>query len=66
MAVHLLLLLIFCAPPIAGHTDQPSLPEAIKLFQLEIMNKLRKMVQDQENVISEQQAKIAKLEGENT
>jgi len=67
MPVQLLLLLIFSAPLIrAGQTDQPSIPEAIKLFQLGIMNKLRKTVQDQENVISEQQAKIAKLEEENT
>ena len=66
MPAQMLLLLMFSAPPIAGQTDQPSLPEAIKLFQLEIMNKLRKTVQDQENVISEQQSKIAKLEGENT
>jgi len=67
MPVQLLLLLIFSAPlVIAGQTDQPSIPEAIKLFQLGIVNKLRKTVQDQENVISEQQAKIAKLEEENT
>ena len=67
MSVQLLLLLMFSAPPIiAGQTNQPSLPEAIKLFQLGIMNKLRKTVQDQENIISEQQAKIAKLEEENT
>jgi len=67
MSVQLLLLLMFSAPPIiAGQTNQPSLPEAIKLFQLGIMNKLRKTVQDQENIISEQQAKIAKLEEETT
>jgi len=67
MPVQLLLLLIFSAPlVIAGQTDQPSIPEAIKLFQLGIVNKLRKTVQDQENVISEQQAKIAKLDEENT
>ena len=67
MPVQLLLLLMFSAPIIiAGQTDQPSIPEAIKLFQLGIVNEVRKTVQDQENVISEQQAKIAKLEEENT
>jgi len=65
MPAQLLLLLVFSASPIAGQNNPPSLPEVIQLFQLDTMNKLRQTIQDQESVISEQNAKMAKLEDEN-
>ena len=63
--VQLLLLLFFSASPITGHPKPPSLPEAIQLFQMEMMNQMMQTMRDQEGVISEQQVKIAKLEDEN-
>ena len=64
MPVYLLFLFIVSAPPVAGQTNPSSLSEAIQLFHVS-MNKLRQTIQDQEKIISEQQAKIAKLEDEN-
>ena len=64
MPVFLLFLFVVSAPPVAGQTNPSSLFEAIQLFHVS-MNKLRQTIQDQEKIISEQQAKIAKLEDEN-
>merc|ERR550517_781748 len=63
-AISLLLLLISSALPTAKgqEANLPTLPEAIQLLQLESMNELRKTIQDQEVMIADQQAKIAKLE----
>ena len=49
---------------ITGQADIPTLPEAIQLFQLESMNKLRQTIQEQESVIAEQQERIAELEND--
>ena len=64
MPLYLLFLFVVSAPPVAGQTNPSSLSEAIQLFHVS-MNKLRQTIQDQEKIISEQQAKIAKLEDEN-
>ena len=64
MPVYLLFLFVVSAPPVAGQEKPSSLAEAIQLFHVS-MNKLRQTIQDQEKIISEQQAKIAKLEDEN-
>ena len=64
MPVYRLFLFLVSAPPVAGQTNPSSLSEAIQLFHVS-MNKLRQTIQDQEKIISEQQAKIAKLEDEN-
>ena len=40
----------------------PTLPQAIQLFQVETMNKLRQTIWDEESVIAEQEVKIADLE----
>ena len=47
-----------------GETGLPTLPEAVRLFQLESMNKLKQTIREQESAISEKQAKIDKFEGE--
>ena len=57
--VQALLLIVLSAPPmIRGETSLPTLPEAIQLFQVESMNKLRQTIQDQESVITGQETKI--------
>ena len=63
-AISGLLLLIASALPTGKgqEANLPNLPEAIQLLQLESMNELRKTIQDQEVIIADQQAKIAKLE----
>ena len=48
--------------PTTGEADIPTLPEAIQLFQLESMNKLRQTIQIQEGVITEQQTRMEALE----
>ena len=48
--------------PTTGEADLPTLPEAIQLFQLESMNKLRQTIQIQEGVITEQQTRMEALE----
>ena len=60
--VQALLLIGVSVPIITGQTNLPTLPEAIQLFQVESMNKLRQTIQDQESVIADQQAKIADLD----
>ena len=42
--------------------DLPTLPDAIQLFQLESMNKLRQTIQSQEGIITDQQTRIEELE----
>ena len=64
VAVRALLLILLSAPTIRGRTNLPTLPEAIRLFQVESTNKLRQTIQDQESVIAEQQARIAELEND--
>ena len=49
--------------PVTGQAGLPTLPEAIQLFQLESMNKLRRTIQSQEGVITDKQTRIAELEG---
>ena len=44
-----------------GLATLPTLPEAIQLLQLESINDLKETILDQESVITEQEAKIAKL-----
>ena len=63
-AIYGLLLLIASALPTGKgqEANLPTLPEAIQLLQLESMNELRETIQDQEVIIADQQAKIAKLE----
>merc|ERR1719239_349679 len=62
-AISVLLLIASALPTAKGQeANLPNLPEAIQLLQLESMNELRKTIQDQEVIIADQQAKIAKLE----
>merc|ERR1711971_1068336 len=48
-------------PKLQEEVDLPTLPEAIQLFQLESMNKLRQTIQSQEEAISEKQTRIEEL-----
>ena len=64
VAVRALLLILLSAPTIRGRTNLPTLPEAIRLFQVGSTNKLIQTIQDQESVIAEQQARIAELEND--
>ena len=65
LLVQALLLLLFSVPPMtAGQANLPTLPEAIRLLQLESMNNQRETIESQERVITEQQARISELEGE--
>ena len=79
VAVKALLLILLSGPTLAlagrrlrtgttgtirGRTNLPTLPEAIRLFQVESTNKLIQTIQDQESVIAEQQARIAELEND--
>ena len=56
------LLLIISSAAKGQEANLPTLPKAIQLLQLESMNELRVTIQDQEVIIADQQAKIAKLE----
>jgi len=47
-----------------GQTPLPTLPDAVRLFQLDSMNKLKEAVREQEGIIAENQAKIAELEAD--
>jgi len=47
-----------------GQTPLPTLPDAVRLFQLDSMNKLKEAVGEQEGIIAENQAKIAELEAD--
>ena len=64
MVLLMVLLIGLSAPIIRGETNLPTLPEAIQLFQVETMNKLRQTIQDQESVIAKQQARIVYLEND--
>jgi len=45
-----------------GESGLPTLPEAVRLFQLDSMNKLKQTIREQESVIAEKVARVAALE----
>ena len=62
-----LCILALCAPLVTSEENNlPTLPEAIELFQLEMINDLRRTIARQEKVIEDQQARIKELEEEST